>query len=304
MKEITNLDDIMEFCTTLGSPIRIGIIKILKQKRSVNLNDLAEQLGVTNGAITSHIKKLYDEGIIDIEHSPGKRGIQKTCCLKQHKFLIDLSSEFTPANSYELSIPVGSYTRHHILPTCGIAARNAVIGVVDDPRCFDDPKRNEAGILWFTKGFIEYRIPNYLRPNQKVDELQISMEISSEAPGYCDNWPSDIHFSLNGIFIGNWISPGDFGSVKGLYTPDWWYPYWNQYGLLKLLSVTRDGTYLDGRKISDVTIGQFDLNDTSTIDFRLSVTDESETIGGLTIFGRGFGNYNQDINARVMFHKA
>lgn len=91
--------------------------------------------------------------------------------------------------------------------------------------------------------------------------------------------------------------------MKGLYTPDWWYPYWNQYGLLKLLSVTRDGTYLDGRKISDVTIGQFNLNDASTIDFRLSVTDESETIGGLTIFGRGFGNYNQDINVRVMFNR-
>ncbi|NLO99526.1 MAG: winged helix-turn-helix transcriptional regulator [Clostridiaceae bacterium] len=301
MREIYNLDEALELCKVLSSPIRIEIIRILKQNRLVNLNELSEMLGVTNGAITAHIKMLYKEGIIDIIHSPGKRGVQKNCFLKEHKFLINLFSDYKPENVYEVSMPVGSYTQHDVFPTCGLATQTALIGQVDDPRYFDDPKRNDAGILWFTKGFVEYRIPNYLKPLCKVEEIQISMEISSEAPGVCEDWPSNILFFMNDILLGDWISPGDYGNAKGLYTPDWWFDNWNQYGLLKLLTINKEGTFLDGRKLSDITIGKLDLNETSDMKFKLAVTDESKPIGGMTLFGKGFGNYNQDINVRVIF---
>ncbi len=303
MKEFKKPEDVLKFCRVLGDPTRMKIIRILLKRRVANLNELAERLKITNGAVTAHIKKLYTEGIIDIEHIPGKRGIQKNCFLKQHRFIIDLSGEYEPKSSYEVSIPVGSYKKYSAMPTCGIATRDAVIGQVDDPRYFDDPKRNEAGILWFTKGFVEYRIPNYLKSSCQVEELQISMEVSSEAPGFCDIWPSEILFFLNGVRIGSFMSPGDFGSVKGLYTPDWWYPYWNQYGLLKLLTVNTEGTFLDAKRISDMTIDQFHITEKDIMDFRLAVTDDSEKIGGMTLFGKGFGNYNQDINVRVIFNR-
>ena len=50
-----------------------------------------------------------------------------------------------------------------------------------------------------------------------------------------------------------WTSPGDFGDVHGMFTPQWWPQNWNQYGLLKLLVINDYGTYIDGLKISDVS---------------------------------------------------
>ncbi len=59
----------------------------------------------------------------------------------------------------------------------------------------------DGRILWFTKGFVEYQSPNFLSPDEKLEMMEISMEISSEFPFSNNNWPSDITFSLNGITL-------------------------------------------------------------------------------------------------------
>ena len=129
----------------------------------------------------------------------------------------------------------------------------------------------------------------------------ISAELASEAPGVNDAWPSDISFYLNNVYLGNWLSPGDFGDVKGIFTPDWWFPNWNQYGLLMLLVINKKGTFIDGLKISEINIQDFNLDFRSKIKFRLAVNDDAEHVGGLTIFGKSFGNYNQDIKISISY---
>ncbi|MFC5469175.1 hypothetical protein ACFPPD_10630 [Cohnella suwonensis] len=57
-----------------------------------------------------------------------------------------------------------------------------MIGQYDDPRYFMDPERFQAAILWFSIGHVEYKVPNYLYQNQKLIEIEVSMEIGSEAP--------------------------------------------------------------------------------------------------------------------------
>ena len=87
-----------------------------------------------------------------------------------------------------------------------------------------------------------------------------------------------------------------------MFTPDWWFPNWNQYGLLKLLVINKKGTYIDGLQISDVTIDRLQLDYRSSIRFRMAVEDDASHVGGLTIFGKTFGNYGQDI--KVSLHYA
>ncbi len=94
------------------------------------------------------------------------------------------------------------------------------------------------------------------------------MELESEAPGYNEDWPSDIHFLLDGIPIAMWTAPGDYGTQRGIFTPDWWYEDWNQYGLLKALQINHRGTFIDGVRKSDVTIDTFGYTDKSTIHLR------------------------------------
>ena len=176
-----------------------------------------------------------------------------------------------------------------------------MIGFRDDPRVFREPERMQAQLLWFTQGYVEYRAPNYLSTEQKLVEIELSFEIASEAPDYADDWPSDITFSVNGIELFTWLSPGDYGIKRGIYTPEWWPS--NQYGLLKTIHILEDGVYMDGNKMSDVTLSQVLRTIDQYWSIRFEVAEDAEHVGGLTLFGKGFGNHAQDILMRFFFEK-
>lgn len=301
MIHITNLKDSLPLFKALSSDVRIDILDILSQYKQLNMNELSEKLNLTNGAVTMHIKKLEDCGLIKTANVTGKHGLQKICSIHEDKFIIDIGTQDV-ANSYDIDLNIGHYSNYDIAPTCGLATKDNFIGEVDNPSYFADPERINADILWFTKGFIEYRIPNYLKPSERFSELQISMEISSEAPGSCSIWPSDIHFFINNQNIGSWTSPGDFGDSKGILTPSWWLPNWNQYGLLKLLTINSFGSFIDGIKTSDITLEDLELNYKSDILLKLAVPEDTKHVGGLTIFGKNFGNYSQGISIRLVYN--
>lgn len=301
MLHIKSLDEGLNIFKALGSEVRLEIIKLLLTIPEMNMNELAAKLNITNGALTGHIKKLEDAGIITISNELSGHGNQKKCSVCLDKILVDFYPESDSSNVFKTELRVGQYSDYSIYPTCGLASSEKLIGEVDDARYFAHPERYDADILWFTKGYVEYIIPNFIPAFQKIDQISISAELASEAPGVNDIWPSDIYFYLNDVCLGSWTSPGDFGGTKGIFSPDWWLPNWNQYGILKLLVVNEQGTFIDGLKISDVTIRDFNFNYKSTIKFKLAVPDTANYIGGLTIFGKNFGNYNQNIEIRMSY---
>ena len=78
------------------------------------------------------------------------------------------------------------------------------------------PERTEAALLWFSgSGYIEYYFANPMPPGAALDELRIRAELSSEAPSFQQDWPSDITVTINDQPVGTWRSPGDFGDRKG-----------------------------------------------------------------------------------------
>lgn len=301
MLHITSLKDGLEIFKALGSDVRIEILMILLENNNMSMNELATRLNITNGALTSHVKKLESSGLISTSSESAGHGNQKICSVHLDKILIDLERQEDFQNVYNVDLCVGHYSNYHICPTCGLASQKTIIGAVDDPRYFEHPDRYNADILWFTRGYVEYVIPNFIPSSQRITQITISAELSSEAPGVNNVWPSDISFYLNDICIGSWTSPGDFGDIKGLFTPDWWPVNWNQYGLLKLLVINKKGTYIDGLKISDVTIDKFDFNFRNGIRFRMGLEEDATHVGGLTIFGKSFGNYGQDIKVSINY---
>lgn len=303
MLHIKKIDDGVEIFKALGSDLRIQIIKLLLENKEMNMNEIAACLGITNGALTNHIKKLEESGIIAVLSEHEGHGNQKVCRVNTDRILIDIKPQIPEEskNMYSIDIPVGQYTDYQVQPTCGIATSRHLIGEVDDPRYFAHPDRSNAHILWFGKGYVEYLIPNLLPPSSRVEQLILSMELSSEAPGVNNDWPSDISFLVNDTPVGTWTSPGDFGDVRGVFTPSWWFPYWNQYGLLKTLILNKNGTFIDGLKISGVTIDDFYLDYKSSIRFKLVADKTGSNSGGLTLFGRSFGNYDQDIRALISY---
>ena len=301
MRELFDKDELTTFAKALSSDMRVNILLYVAQNPGIGLKELADHFAVSRAAITQNIKILSTAGLIELGQSDEDSTARKGCFVPEDRFLLDFHRQILTQKIYTTEIPIGQYSNCSITPTCGIATEQELIGKVDEPVYFDDPRRFAAGILWFSIGFVEYRLPNYLQKGQKLTELQLSFEVSSEAPGIAENWPSDLIFSLNDVEIGSWTSPGDYGEVHGRFTPSWWDPNWNQYGLLKLLSINEHGTYMDGRMISPQNIHSLNLNHESELRFRLSAPADAVNTGGCTLFGRGFGNYNQGLKFNIIY---
>ena len=129
------------------------------------------------------------------------------------------------------------------------------------------------------------------------------MELSSETPGTNMDWPSDITLWVNDVPIGTWTSPGDYGDKRGVYTPNWWKLAGSQYGKLKTWRISRSGSFIDGIRISDTTMDDIDIPKHHSIRMRIGIDAKAAHPGGLNIFGRGFGNYDQDIVMRLRLRR-
>ncbi|MDQ0901951.1 MULTISPECIES: transcriptional regulator [unclassified Paenibacillus] len=284
----------------LASEVRLQIIDLLYTKE-MHIKELASVLYLSSAIVSTHVTKLQRAGLVSYKMKRVNGGTYKYCSLSTEYLQIKLSrSSMLKRKFVEVAMPVGQYTDFAASPTCGIATTEKMIGYYDNPTYFLDPERVHAGILWFARGFVEYKLPNYLFKDQIVQEIEISMEIGSEAPNINENWPSDIRFTINDKLLGMWTSPGDFGRMRGRFSPDWWHSDVNQYGLMKVLRINANGTFIDGQQISDVTIKDVQWDSTQWT-LRISAEDSARGRGGLTLFGRGFGNYDQDIVIRSYY---
>lgn len=81
----------------------------------------------------------------------------------------------------------------------------------------------------------------------------------------------------------------------------WWYSNWNQYGLLKLLTINNYGTYIDGLKISSISLEDLNITYKSDLSFKIAIPKSAKNVGGLTIYGENFGNYNQNILIKSIY---
>ncbi len=284
----------------LASEARLRIIDKLFQ-REMAIKELAAELYLSSAIVSTHVNKLQEAGLVTHQMKRVNGGTYKICRISTEYVQIKLSPPAALTRKFvEVSVPVGHYTDFEAVPTCGLATVERIIGQYDNPTYFMDPERVHAGILWFARGYVEYKIPNYLYRDQELEELEISLEIGSEAPRVSDHWPSDIQFILNGIPLGVWTSPGDFGGVRGRLSPSWWHTDVNQYGLMKVLRINDNGTFIDGNRISDIKIADLQ-GEHQQWTLRISAEDSDRGRGGMTLFGRGFGNYDQDIVMRSYY---
>ena len=281
---------------SLSLPARLAILKLLHAEGPKNVNEIAEALGTPQSSTSTHVAKLEAAGLIATENRKASKGSQKICRAVHEEIVLSFATAHEEEDAIEVSMPVGLYSGAEVLAPCGLCSDSGIIGFLDSPETFLNPDRMRAGLLWFTRGYVDYQFPNNARiAGRPVTELELRLELSSEVPGTSENWPSDITVQVNGVKIGSWTAPGDYGDRRGKYTPPWWKLEGSQYGHLKSFRVTRDGTYLDGTRLSDVGLGQLGLDDHHSIRLRLEVPEDADHPGGLNVFGRGFGNYDQDI---------
>ncbi|MBN2859429.1 MAG: helix-turn-helix domain-containing protein [Sphaerochaetaceae bacterium] len=286
----------------LASPVRVGILNELR-KGEKNVNELAELLHLPQSTVATNVMALEKAHLIQIEIKKATKGNQKVCRNLFDEYVINFGSKQKSTDEViTVEMPVGLFIEYKVSAPCGMCTPEKIVGYLDTPESFLEPERIKAGLLWFEKGFVKYQFPNNSYNKKKpVKKLEIVVELSSEIPGTNTKWLSDITLSINDHEVGTWTSPGDFGDKRGAFTPEWWKLEGSQYGLLKTWTITDEGSFVDGMQISKLKIRDLNLSNHHSIKTCFTVKEDAENVGGINIFGQGFGNYNHDILLNLYF---
>lgn len=286
----------------LASETRLEILNHLADTPST-VSRLAHTMDISKAIMSRHIKILEDANLIHLSRSyASSDGREKVYTLRVDKINITFPKKiYLPYKKLSHEIKLGYFTDFSVTPSCGLASKETIIGRLDDPRVFVENERIHASLLWFSDGYVEYKIPNILESDQHPEMLEISLELASEFPISNNTWPSDISFYINNVNVGTWTSPGNYSDVRGKLTPKWWDEKYSQYGLLKHLRITHTDTGMDGEKLSDIRLEDLHLDSSPFITLRIGIDENAKNKGGLTIFGESFGNHPQNILLSIFY---
>ena len=287
-----------------SSTVRLRILELVNTDK-LSIADIARRLQIPASSAALHIRELQEANLVRIEMQPGTRGSVKLCTRAMDKIdirLTEMNGNVSDTPSVEM--PIGAYTDCQGKETCGIADADGIIGSDDEEETFFLPERLKAQMLWTSVGYVEYQFPNKLRTvpfRTKVTSIAVCMELCSEAAGYQDNWKTDITLWINGKDCGTFTSPGDFGSRRGKNNPPSWGAGRTQDGLLTTWTVTDEGSFVNDSRGASTAIDDLDLLSRSRITVRIGNREDARNVGGFNLFGRAFGDDDQDIVLRVTY---
>lgn len=298
---LDNTKELTLIAKALSVEVRIDIIKLLLQQ-DLNINEISEILKIPASSAAAHIKVLEESGIITTKYKAGIRGSMKVSHLAVGDIWVNLQMEAKEKeNIVEIDMPIGNYVDYRVEPTCGLVNEKGPIDDEDEPRCFYNPNRYTAQLLWIGAGFVEYRFPNNELRQRACKRLELSIELCSEDHDYNLEYPSDITVWINGMEVGTWACPSDYGGRRGKLNPSWWPDKNTQYGELKTWSIDRDGCYLDGELVRLQGIESYQLPENEFISVRIGIKEEATNPGGFNLFGECFGDYPQNIRMKLIF---
>ena len=292
---------ILELARALSSPQRLEILELLN-KQSMTVKEIADYLNYPLSSTLLNINILAACGLINVKETYTKAGKSKLCDRNCDSTTLTFFKENQHVD-HKLTtiIPIGNYCSYDIPYGigCGIATKEHTIGADNDTNVFFNEERFKAGYIWFTKGFLTYKVANTSMPS-KLSKIKLSFEVCSEAPFYRNDWKSDITVFICDKEIGTWTSLGDYGGRRGKNNPRWWTDDLTQFGVLTTWEITSEGTFVNGTKISNVTINDINIKEKPYVPIKIGVKSDAKYCGGMSLFGNSFGDYDQDII--ITFH--
>ena len=289
---------IKDISRALSNEDRIHILNLLNDG-PLNILEISEKLNIPLSTTANHIKILDEARLIMTEFTPTLKGHMKLCSrmVTHIDYIIWNSNKQQKSNkTTKIEMPVGNFIDANVFAPCGIAGDYSHLIEEDQPTLFYSPKRTQAGLIWFQKGYITYRFPLGKIKKNSIKELSIELELCSETAYFKEDWPSDITFYLCNDELFTYTSPGDFGINRGQLNPIWWPNSNTQHGLLKKFTIANNGVYFEGKRVNDsFTIEKLKNLNTSYIELKIEIKSDAKHVGGINIFGKSFGNYSQDI---------
>lgn len=294
-----DLEDIYTVAHALSSRDRLKILQLLVHK-SMNIYTIAKMLNLPKSTVADHIAVLEKAQILFISTQQGPKKHVKMCHKQINELFVSFCSpphQENTALSHTIEMPVGLFSDIDIHPPCGmyIDGHEDLSLKFDSPVDLLHPERSQAELLWFDHGTISYKFPNKCFKTN-LSGLELSFEACSEIIYHKNDWPSDITIFINDIEVLTFESPGDFGGRRGRFSPENWSVQSTQYGLLYKIAVNKDGIFLNDVLFSKKTIDLFALNNSPFIKISFCIKEDAVHRGGINLFGKKFGDYEQAIN--------
>ena len=286
----------------LSSPIRIEILRLLNEKPRT-LIEISKNLSLQVSSASFHLELLKNAELITIDYSTKGKGSTTWYSYSQTQLVVFLrdSCIINENLSYIFEISIGDFVDGKFSDSCGMSSNNDVI-MTDEPKSLFNPSRHSASIIWNKgAGFLTYAIPTEHIKKGKIKELDFSVELCSETNGFNSSFLSDITFSFDERELCTYTSPGDFGDRFGKFTPNWWFQESTKYGLLVNVCIRENGIFINEvLKNNSINVNNLNL-DKDRILFKIEVKENAEHCGGFNLFGKNFGDYNQDIVFTILY---
>lgn len=290
---IISKENIKTVASALASQTRLDIINMIS-KKNMNVTEISSAMNIPVSSAISAVRKLEEAGLVRTDMD----GRKKVCSIPYKTLILELngkkSCQREQGNAVTYNIPIGDFCEYHAVPSCGLLGNRNFIGELDSEESFASSDRSNACLIWLRKGFLKYRIIKPSVQGRDIQSISVSLEICSEFPGYNNNFESKIDYYVNEKFVGTWVAQGDYGGRFGIFTPHWWSLSNTQFGNLVTCCITKEGTFFNAEKVSDVNIDCIEVNEREYFDVKI----ESQGTGGFNLFGRNFGDYDQDIIVR------
>lgn len=298
---------IAKLCEALGNETRLKIIKLLQKSPFIrSVPQLVKELSIPKTTLMHHLTKLEEVNILSIFYKSSRHATVRYIgrdLRSLHVTLYCNEEEQTMQTFSEVqSLGVGQFTDFSGI-ALSFATKKELFRLITD--CCFIPQRFDAGLVYANFGKITYYFNNNTAKQYRITELNLSLEICSEAPYFDNEQKSDITFWINRQEIATYRSEGDYGDRRGKLNPEWWPNINSQYGKLLVLTIREECVLLNGElATSKVRLSDLALQNGNKIVVTLGNKDTAEYPNGFNLFGKDFGDFAQDICLELKYNNA
>jgi len=214
----------------LASPARVRILRLLHRNAGVNVNDIAEALGLPQSTVSSNLQVLEQAGLIRTETQKGRKGHQKVCFAVFDEVLVTFRDDFNPMEVLQLWLgKIRVMIDHHngpnprkvSTPTAVISVRGTVFDVTvedDDGTTLVAVEEGLVGVKHQLQPGDEtlLRAGTILRvfPNQPIGRLQSNPQGAQQVIDAIKRAAQDAIYSRPGA-SGGGVPAGAGGTTTG-----------------------------------------------------------------------------------------
>ena len=227
----------------LASPVRVRILRLLRRRGPLNVNQISEALGLPQSTIATNVQMLEEASLIETATAQGRKGQQKICAARFDEIIIRLEARTTSREQdvVEVEMPLGLYTSYQVGAPCGLCSTEGIIGRARRARPLPRSVPRAGGADLVRPRLCRIQVSQQCEGAERRggrDRVRPGAVVGG-ARHQCRTGLPTSALWVNDVKIGTWTSPGDYGDKRGVHTPRWWKLEGSQYGELTTLAHLR-----------------------------------------------------------------